>query len=102
MFALSLTDNFQAATCFQLRKHQARARRGSLPSTGRVAGTCGLLIDLSGGRGTKMRKSTLLKALLAGIASTALLTATTPAFAQRGGGHGGGGFGGFHGGGGGG
>src|SRR5215472_6273461 len=55
----------------------------------------------SGGRGTNMRKSTLLKALLSGIASTALLCATTPALAQHGGGHGGGG-GGFHGGGGGG
>ncbi len=38
-----------------------------------------------------MRKSTLLKALLAGIASLILVCTATPALAQHGGGHGGGG-----------
>jgi hypothetical protein len=47
-----------------------------------------------------MRKSTLLTALLAGIASASLICAPTTVFAQHGG-HGGGGGGGFHGGGGG-
>src|ERR1035441_7690848 len=51
--------------------------------------------------GTHMRKSTLLKSLLAGIASLLLVCLPVPAFAQHGGGHGGGG-GGSHGGGGGG
>jgi len=54
--------------------------------------------------GTDMRKSTFLNALLAGIASVALVCAPTTAFAQHGGGGhggGGGGGGGFHGGGGG-
>src|SRR5215813_12233677 len=53
---------------------------------------------MSSGGGNQMRKSTLLKALLAVTAPVTLIGAT--AFAQHGGGHGGGG-GGFHGGGGG-
>lgn len=48
-----------------------------------------------------MRKSTLLNALLAGIASVSLVCVTAPAFAQHGGGGHGGGGGGSHGGGGG-
>jgi len=48
-----------------------------------------------------MSTPTLVKALLAGLASVTFVCFSTPAFAQHGGGHAGGGGGGFHGGGGG-
>src|SRR6202451_3384599 len=81
-------DNFRA----EMRLKYNRGRKRRLP-TGQQT--------VLGVAGVAMTRSTLLKALFAGISSISLICLPASAFAQRGGGgHGGGGGGGFHGGGG--